>query len=365
MKKTSLVIVALFIASIIQAQIWKPFEDYERNVWGFEDASGNRQDMKYKEAVLVDETNPLYTIVGYAKKGNDKVLHGVVDNNTLELVIPISDQRISVLGNVLHVEYAKDSYSYHEFYTSNMKKIIPQPITGDGFDVSTSNNFITYKDKDGKRGVVDYTGKVVIPFTEENTRIFILDGGYFSISSDDEGWNHNTRVMDATANIIIPKKPNLWYSDFNNGYFIVDHLNSNGDAEYSSICDLAGKDILVGANKERLVFDDYDWSTCPEQLFQVYKSDFEAYYSKKGKLVVPFYNSVSHLTCTLFEVGEGNDWYSRIYGVYSIEEKRNIVPLKYYSITFIKEENKIKAFPIKDNYTTFDLYDLNGNKLKQ
>ncbi len=349
------------------AQTYKPSNDYDTGLSGFEDVYGNKKDMKYKSATLVDEENPQYTIVSYAKSKDEEPLFGIVDNNTLKVVIPIIHKDISITGKIIHIKDEKESEDIHEFYRTDLKKIIPQPIKGNAFDVDTQNNFITFIDKDEKRGVIDITGITVIPFTKDNAHIIILDGGYFAVETDEKSLSdYNTCIMDTQAKIIIPKKHNVYYERFRNGYFLF-YANQVDNSKIYSIIDLNGKDVLTAPKGQSLTLSsEPEVSDC--RLFGTSKSvgdDYQySFYSKTGELLVPFYNDVTLFTCSLFRVGQGKDLGTRKNGVYSTETKKIIIPLNYWSIDFVKGENKIKAYPIKSDYNNFELFDLKGNKLK-
>jgi hypothetical protein len=351
------------------AQTWKPSYDYDKNIYGFEDVYGNKKEMKYKSAILLDEDNPQYTIVTVAKNENEE-LYGIVENNSLKVVVPITHKYISVTDKVVHLEDEREYGSSHEFYTTDLKRIYPDSIIGDGFDVDTKNGFITLKDKEEKRGVIDKTGKIIIPFSADNARIYILDGGYFAIECDEKSFSdYNTYIADSLAKIVIPKKHNAYYDRYRNGYFCF-FINHDDNSKDYSIIDITGKTILSMPKDQALTLNSVnepELSNC--QLFASIKKDGKDYlygcYSKTGELVVPFYNDIHLLTCGLFTVGSGKDWDTRKKGVYDTETKKIIIPITYWSIDFVKSENKIKAYPTKSDYKTFDLFDLKGNKLKK
>ena len=351
----------ILMLTISHAQTWKPVYDYDKGLYGFEDEEGNRKDVKYKTAIIIDENNSLYSIVESQPKGDDfSGDFGIIDNKTLKFIYPLKYKNITIDGNILSVETKIDEYSFSsELFNKDLKSIYPTKI--DNAIITIKNNLISFRNSDGKFGVLNETGKTIIPFEYEDLVMF--DDNLFSVSK--AGWAKHT-IIDDKNKVIIPER-DIRYVNYEKGFFIAEGSMSGKESYF--VIDKTGKELfkIAKQNEAWITFNfDNKTSGCTYFDYEI-KNDkgqrVRGLYDTKGTLVLPAeYYTVIPSTCNTIIISKktGDDIK---YGVYDVLTKKTIVPHNYYSISYQKAENNLKAY--KDSkYSSFDLFDLKGNIIK-
>lgn len=351
----------LLMLTLSHAQTWKPVYDYDKALYGFEDEEGNRKDVKYRDAKLIDENNPLYSLVESKPKGDDFYGDfGIIDNKTLKFVYPLKYKNIRIDGNILVIETKIDDYGWSsELFNKDLKSIYPKKI--DNKTITVKNNLISFTNSDGKFGVLNESGKTIIPFEYEDLVMF--DDNLFSVSKT--GWTKHS-IIDDKNKVIIPEKE-IKYTKYENGFFIAVGT-SNGKENYLVI-DKTGKELFKVSteNEAWFEFDYYNKTTGCTYFDYDIKNDkgqrMHGLYDTKGILVLPTeYYSITPSTCNTFILSKktGEDIK---YGAYDLASKKTIIPFNYFSVTYLKSENKLQAYK-DDKFSAFDMFDIKGNILK-
>lgn len=354
MKRTLLVIASL-TCMMSNAQKWKPIYDYDKSRAGFEDADGNRQDMKYESVTLVDEANPLYSVVVYKKEGEENSVYGIVDNNTLKMIMPLKYKDITVDKKIIVVTYEtvyeENNIDVKEIYNSSLKKIYSKPITS--YFVNAKNNYAAFKNEEDKSGVIDSDGKIIIPF-KYSGGVEIFDDNLFEVSNNFIG---PTTIINNNSKTIIPEK-SYDYRSYANGFFIVQMLDLKNK---SALVDITGKEIFKASEDETFFWGSNSIETTCGYVHS-YKDNMQKIYDLKGKLILPAdYDHVSVINCNLINLRQG-DFTSGKEGMYNVELQKLIIPFEYKYISYDEEKKQIRATNMDGK--TYVYFDLNGKKIK-
>lgn len=361
MKTINALTIALIIMlgvsyQLANAQTWKPVYDYDKSIAGFEDAEGNRKDMKYEYTTLVDEANPMYSVVSIKKAGTEDLLYGIVDNNTLKPVIPIKYNNITVYKRIViidqEVAIGDDTKKITEIYNSNLKKIYPQQL--ENVYPDSKNNYIAFENADGKKGVIDAEGKVVIPFNYGSIQIF--DDNLFEVKNSIFG---PATIINNLNKIIISEKANYDYYSYNKGFFVVYLTN---ESSKQAFVNSSGDIVFKAEPKESLHWSKERIGAEYDYVHAYDSKNFQKLYDLKGKNVLPSsYYSVSILNSDLVDFNEG-DFDNPKRGVYNIKTQKQIISSEYKYIYMNAENKQIKAQKA-DNSIVY--YDLNGKVIKK
>lgn len=213
------------------------------------------------------DTGKITSVSYYALYTDNK--WGIIDNAGKETISPSYQEMIKVPNNkkdVFLCTYDINSQT-GEYKTkalnSNNEEIFTEYSQIEALENIDKNNNLWYEDnilrveKDGKYGLIDLTGKEILPCEYEN--ITVVTGVKNSIKIQKDGkyglvTTEGTQIIPATYNDILN-----FGQDYKNGYIIVNAENKYGlvdylgksiiECKYEKIEQIYGKDLFVATEK--------------------------------------------------------------------------------------------------------------------
>lgn len=357
MKKSILIFTAI-ISITANAQTWKPEYNSKKSKYGFVNAKGVFKDPIYEYAKLINEK------YSWVQSSNNN-LYGIIDNNTLKPIIPITQENI-VYSNFHIVVRNKTTY---ELYDLNLnKKGVFNYIELPSTKMNEVDYTITVKNEQGKLGLLNYKSEEILPLKYDHLRAI-----------------YNTDLYAAQENkndpsiLVINKKGQLQFSK--TGLYMINDVNENyyiaqlyiNDKIENVLLDKKGNTVLKLSNRASFLksfsSDKIKYDNC--NLIDLegtgsYPNVKHSLLNIKGEeLIVPDNWFFSILNCNLIKIqkNKGNGEY--IFGVYDLASKKLIIPIEYPKIELRENDTKIMAgkSSVYNIEVEYDLFDLMGIKL--
>lgn len=238
-----------------------------------------------------------------------------------------------------------------------------------------ANGKLTWQEKDGKWGMVDKNGKVVVPYEYDYIDQYTLDMHRCLENQDDdfllvvgkeehkddclkEGAKYG--YVNMRGEVVIPLEYDEIY-----GWFGEDGCSMvEKDGKWGAI-DKKGN-IVVPIEYDDIIHDDgYGWSVFRDDGFvEVVKDGKNGLLDRNGKIVVPFeYESISCFSEGMAAVGIGGEFDGFYYGGkwgYVDETGKLVIPIIYEDVTsfengkaYVKKDGKEGYINKKGEFTGF------------
>ena len=356
MKKLMISITLLFCLTTSIAQTWKPEYNSKKQKYGFVNEKGIFKDAIYDYAKLLSSQ---YSLV---QKAN---FYGVIDNNTLKPVIPISQEYIS--SSNYHIVVRNNINN--ELYDLSLNKIngvfknIELPSTTMNETIYT----IKVLNDQNKYGLLNFKGETILPFKYDYLRGIYNTDLYMAQENKNDP---SVSVIDKKGIFQFDKKGLYMINDVNDNYFIA-QLYVDSKIE-NVLLDKKGNSLVKLPSPARFLkshpSDNPKFDNCnliDLESLDAYPNTKHSLLNIKGEeLIATDKWYFSPLSCGFIKVqkplGDGGD----IFGVYDLTKRKLIIPIQYPKIELRENSTKIMAGTsrVYNIDVEYDLYDLNGNK---